>query len=99
MSISEPVLEMVKLIESGNASLCLREGVSELVYISFKDFMHPEFWVAPKYQETNQDWMTKPEKQLLCQKVLRKQCLLEEEQKTAQRESWKQRFMEVANES
>lgn len=92
MSISEPVLEMVKFIENGSATLCLREGVSDLIYISFKDVMHPEFWVAPKYQETNQKWMTKQEKVLLCQKVLKKQCLLEEEQKTLQRDRWKHWF-------
>lgn len=90
MSISEPVLEMVKLIESGKASLEIREGVSQLVYIYFQDILHPEFWVAPRYQETNQEWMTKQEKELLCQKVLKKQCLLEEEQKTLQRQNWKQ---------
>lgn len=91
MSISEPVLEMIRRIEDGKASFITREGVWGLYYIDFHGVpCQPEIFVAPEYKETNQEWMTKQEKEALCRIVEKMMQQTREQALTKRRENWKE---------
>lgn len=93
MNISEPVLEMIKRIEEGKASFSTREGAWGLYYVDFHDVPgHPKIWVAPEYDESSLDWMTKQEKETLCRTIEKMMKQIREQELIKGRQNWKELF-------